>query len=301
MRQLRQRMAMVAHSPAPVLLVGETGVGKERVAAGLRAQRLIDEGQGKPRPQPWVALNCAGLTPALAASELFGHVRGAFTGAHTSHVGAFAAADGGTLFLDEVGELPGCVQPQLLRALELGEIRALGAVQPRQVQVQLVAATHRNLTAEIAAGRFRSDLYHRLGVLVLHVPPLRHRPEDLPQLVAELCLQLGHPQMQLTPAAWAKLYAYGWPGNVRELRNVLHRAWVFGNRPVVDVEALEFAPTAELAGGVQSLSTATQTYAGDPTVAVRRHGSLQAAAAALGCSRSTLYRRLRRARTEASV
>jgi DNA-binding NtrC family response regulator len=297
MQALRQRVVQAARSAAPVLLLGETGVGKELAAQALMycAQAAAP---GRPK-RPFIVLNCGSLTQALAASELFGHVRGAFTGAHTGHAGAFAAADGGTLFLDEVGELPRDLQPQLLRALDHGEVRAVGAVRARQVHVRIIAATHQDLPQAVAAGRFRADLWHRLSTLVLHVPPLRERTADLHALVPALCQQMGQAEMRLTPGAWSRLHAHAWPGNVRELKNVLHRAWVFrSNDAPIDAAALDLPPAVDCpppgpcppAANVSRL--AARERQAILAALAENHGNRRATAASLGCSRSTLYRRL---------
>lgn len=223
MQQLRREALAVATSDLPVLVLGETGVGKELVA------RLIHRHSGRAQ-EPMVHLNCAALPEAIAESELFGHVRGAFSGATEDRVGKFELAHEGTLFLDEVGELPLSVQAKLLRALQNGEIQRVGSDRHHQVDVRLITATNRDLKQEVAAGRFRADLYHRLSVYPLVVPPLRDRGEDV-LLLAGYFLErnqrrLGLRGARLSRAARRWLAEYAWPGNVRELEHALSRAMI---------------------------------------------------------------------------
>ena len=223
MQRLRAEIDLVAASELPVLITGETGVGKELVAGAIHAgSRRADE--------PLVQINCAALPESIAESELFGHLRGAFTGAIADRAGKFEVADGGTLFLDEVGELPLTLQPKLLRALQQGEIQRVGSDRVVKVDVRVIAATNRDLAAEQSAGRFRADLYHRLAVYPLHVPPLREHRDDIALLAGHIldreALRLGCGSARLDAAARAALLAYLWPGNVRELEHVLMRALV---------------------------------------------------------------------------
>lgn len=205
-----------------VLLEGESGVGKELVAAAIHA--------GSSRAsRPFVAVNCGGIARELVLSELFGHRRGAFTGAVEERTGAFAVADGGTLFLDEVGELPLDVQPTLLRALESGEVRRVGDNDARTVSVRIVAATNRELDKEVEAGRFRSDLFYRLAVVKLSVPPLRERPEDIELLARTFAAGLGLPD--LAPEVIEHFVRQPWPGNVRELKNAVEAYVALGTLP----------------------------------------------------------------------
>ena len=221
MQRLRREIALVASSDFSVLLTGETGVGKELAALALHAASLRHQ-------QPLLSVNCANLVESLAESELFGHNKGAFTGAGEARIGKFELADGGTLFLDEIGELPLSVQPKLLRVLQSGEMEKLGGGGSKKVDVRLIAATNRDLEREVAAGRFRADLFHRLNVYPLRVPPLRERKEDLPLLAAHFCRliarRLGTGEIRLNDQAMARLFTYSWPGNVRELENLLIRA-----------------------------------------------------------------------------
>ncbi|HCH79090.1 MAG TPA: nitric oxide reductase transcriptional regulator NorR, partial [Pseudomonas sp.] len=212
---------VVADSELPVLLLGETGVGKELFARWLHRH-------SRRRNKPLVHVNCAALPESLAESELFGHVKGAFSGATTDRPGRFDAANGGTLLLDEVGELPLTVQAKLLRTLQNGEIQRLGADKPRQVDVRIIAATNRNLRESVRDGHFRADLYHRLSVYPAPIPPLRERGNDVLILAGHFLelnrARLGLRSMRLSPAAERALLAYSWPGNVRELEHVVSRA-----------------------------------------------------------------------------
>ncbi len=221
MQKLRNEIDLVARSDFTVLILGETGVGKELVARAVHAASAR-------RAEPMLYVNCAALPESLAASELFGHVRGAFTGAATDRPGKFEVARGGTLFLDEIGELPLSVQPQLLRAIQQGEIQRVGSDQLLEADVRIVVATNRDLAQEVQAGRFRADLFHRLDVYPLRVPPLRQRVGDIPLLAGYFCdlirRHLGLGPVRLAPETVAALRRYPWPGNVRELENVLSRA-----------------------------------------------------------------------------
>lgn len=216
MRALFREIRQLAGERCPVLVLGETGTGKELAARALHQL-------GQPG-QPWVALNCAAISETLAQSELFGHEKGAFTGAASRHRGAFERADGGTLFLDEVGELSLPLQAQLLRVLETGEYYRVGSDRPLRSVFRLVAATHRDLAREVAAGRFRQDLYFRLSVAVLRTPPLRERREEIPLLAEALLRREPGRELQLDEGALAALMEHAWPGNVRELANTLTRA-----------------------------------------------------------------------------
>jgi DNA-binding NtrC family response regulator len=220
MRRLADQVRRLAGHALPVLIAGESGTGKELVARALHHE-------GPRRERPFVVMNVTALPRELVESELFGHERGAFTGAHTRRLGAFAEAEGGTLFLDEVGELPLDAQPKLLRALDGYEVRRVGAPgSGKRADVRVVAATHAPLEQRVTAGEFRRDLFHRLECFVVHVPALRERRGDVAAIARELLQQLA-PQVgprTLSPAALARLAAHDWPGNVRELRNVLCRA-----------------------------------------------------------------------------
>jgi two-component system response regulator GlrR len=253
MRELFADLARVAPTDMTVLIEGETGSGKELVADSLHAESERARG-------PFVVFDCSAVAATLAESELFGHERGAFTGAVTSRPGVFEQAHGGTIFLDELGELPKDLQPKLLRVLERREVRRLGSQQVIPVDVRLVAATNRNLAAEVQRGNFREDLYFRLSTAVVRVPPLRDRMEDLPLLV-EHFLKRAKPRRDLAeiPASvWALFNAHRWPGNVRELSNAVQRFAVTPER-VLAVEPARSsvaAPPADDSGPVVPLRVA---------------------------------------------
>jgi DNA-binding NtrC family response regulator len=237
MKALIDLIDRVAPSSAAVTILGESGTGKELVARAIHARSSRAE-------RPFVPVNCAAISKELIESELFGHEKGAFTGAVGAHKGAFEEADGGTLFLDEIGELPLELQPKLLRALESGEIKRVGSSRPGHVDVRVVAATNRDLLAASRTGQFRDDLYYRLYVVPLTLPPLRTRRGDIPAL-AEYLLSQFSPRGQavrFTPAALARLESHAWPGNVRELRNVVHRALLLRRGSVIDEADLTFDP-----------------------------------------------------------
>ena len=237
MRELFARLGKLAASDATVLITGETGSGKELVAEALHDQSPRAKG-------PFVVLDCGSIPPSLIESELFGHERGAFTGATSAHAGAFERAHGGVVFLDEIGELPLALQPKLLRVLERKEIRRVGGTQTIEVDIRVVAATNRDLGVEVNRGRFREDLYYRLAVARVHVPPLRERRDDLPLLIEHILATTpgsdGEPIAQETIDLMMK---HDWPGNVRELRNVIERAVLLAETPQ-DEAAFRRAPPA---------------------------------------------------------
>jgi DNA-binding NtrC family response regulator len=235
MEKVLALVARVAVASSPVLITGETGTGKELVARELHTRSLRSG-------EPFVAVNCGAIAPGVMESELFGHARGAFTGAVQQRAGLFEEADGGTLFLDEIGELPMELQPKLLRVLQEGEVRRVGETRSRRVDVRILAATARGLRTEAAEGRFRDDLFFRLAVVEIHVPPLRERGEDI-ALLAEhfaggIAAREGRPAPLLSPEARKSLAGYPWPGNVRELANFMERAMIFCRGDVLDIEAL---------------------------------------------------------------
>ncbi len=240
MQRLFELLQRVAPTPASVLIQGETGTGKELVARALH--------DASPRrDRPFAVCDLGGLPASLIESELYGHVRGAFTGAERDRAGSFEAAEGGTVFLDEVGELEPAVQPRLLRALESRQVKRLGSGTWTAIDVRVIAATNRDLAAEVRAGRFREDLYHRLAVVVVNVPPLRERPGDVPVLVDHIlgaaAAAAGRPPPEVPAETMAALAAYDWPGNVRELRNVLERALAIApDGRAVEAERLGLAP-----------------------------------------------------------
>jgi two-component system nitrogen regulation response regulator GlnG len=217
MRQVFAILERASAASASILFIGESGTGKELAA------RAVHEHSAR-RTGPFVVFDCGASTETLIESDLFGHRKGAFTGAVADRAGAFAQAHGGTLFLDEIGDLPLPLQPKLLRLLEAGEVTPLGAPKSERFEVRVVAATHRNLWDEVGRGAFRGDLYYRLAVVEVHLPPLRQRPSDIPELVRRFLAAHGAPA-EVTPCAnLDRLAAYHWPGNVRELRNVIARA-----------------------------------------------------------------------------
>ncbi|MCB9779472.1 MAG: sigma 54-interacting transcriptional regulator [Alphaproteobacteria bacterium] len=271
----------------PVLITGESGTGKELAARGLHDVSARAGGA-------WVAVNCGAIAENLFESELFGHEKGAFTGADKKKDGAFHRAHGGTLFLDEIGELPEPAQAKLLRALESGEVRRVGSTDVEYPDVRIVAATNRDLPEAVRAGVFREDLFFRLAVLSVQLPPLRARIEDLPSLTAHLCRRL-HPECHVTDDALAMLSRHRWPGNVRELRNVLTRAFVMAG-PVIDAQDLTFHDLGMLAadsdGPPNSLDEAERGYIRQILDDVG--GNRSAAARALGIARSTLHYKMQR-------
>jgi len=221
LRRLREEIARVAPSHATVLVLGESGTGKELVAR--RLHHLSERAR-----RPFVRVNCAAIPEELIESELFGHEKGSFTGAHKRQVGKFVQGDGGTVFLDEVGDMSLKTQAKVLRVLQDGEVEPVGAGQPFQVDVRVIAATNKSLADEVGEGRFREDLYYRLAVVVLRTPPLREHPEDVPLLVGHLttrfCQEYNRRPKDWSPAALDQLRRHSWPGNVRELKNVVERA-----------------------------------------------------------------------------
>jgi len=226
MREVFDLAARVADAPTPLLLVGETGTGKTALARAIHASSVRARA-------PFVAVNCAALPEALLESELFGHVKGAFTGATTARLGLFAEADGGTLLLDEVGEMSPALQSKLLQVLEGAAVRAVGSSRERNVNVRVVAATHRDLRKGVRAETFREDLLYRLDVVTIEIPPLRRRREDIPVLIAHLLAKAkaGHPRSvveRFAPEALARLMDHPWPGNVRELAHAIERAVLLG-------------------------------------------------------------------------
>ncbi|MBK9776649.1 MAG: nitric oxide reductase transcriptional regulator NorR [bacterium] len=305
-RALLTELATVAASDLTVLITGETGVGKELVARHLHLHSLRGA-------QPLIQVNCAALPESLAASELFGHVSGAFTGAVRDRAGKFEIADGGTLFLDEVGELPLSLQPVMLRAIQQGEIQRVGSDRAHRVDVRVIAATNRDLRAAVAAGRFRADLFHRLAVFPVAVPPLRERREDIALLAAHFAdstrRRLGAPPVRLGEDAHAALAAADWPGNVRELENVVSRgvlraAREGGDPVLVGLRHLDLLPASvpldddagpeAAAGAVRGALPLRDQVAAFKRAriskALERHdGSWAAAARELGLQRGNLH------------
>ncbi len=293
-----QRARQLAGRRVPVLIEGETGVGKE-----LLARAMHDDAEGV---RPFIAFNCGAVARELVAAELFGHVRGAFTGAVSEgRPGRFELAHQGTLCLDEIGEMPLDLQPVLLRVLEEGIVYRLGDTQPRQVDVRLIAITNRTLRTEVEAGRFRRDLYYRVGVTALTVPPLRERVEDIAILIEhfnrKLSIRHRVPIRQFSPGVMAKLRSLHWPGNVRELRNVVESLLLTGTDEMVTLDDLP--PELSGQGVTTAMPPPVEPPAGRLADAEREmilralkveHGNLAGAARRLGISRSTLYRKLGR-------
>ncbi|WP_437580119.1 sigma-54 interaction domain-containing protein [Sorangium sp. So ce887] len=289
MRRLRDALETVAPTPLPVLILGETGTGKEVVAEWIA-------GMSRHPRERFVKVNCASLSESLVESELFGHERGAFTGAVAPREGLFEAAHEGTLFLDEVGELSPRTQAKLLRTLEYGEIVRVGSTRPRRVDVRVIAATHRDLEQMVSDGDFRQDLYFRLNAITLRIPPLRARTTEILPLAelfaARLSQRLGRPAPRLAPEATAALLAHTWPGNIRELRHVLERAVVMskGGAILADHLMLE-APRAQVEAGIRG---DLRSFERDRIVAAldRTRQNQTRAAELLGVSRRTLTNKL---------
>jgi len=295
MRQVRALVDRVAPTDARVLVTGESGTGKELVAAAVhRASRRAE--------RPFVTVNCAAIPRDLVESEMFGHERGAFTGATERRLGRFELAHGGTLFLDEIGDLSAEAQAKLLRTLETGELQRIGAETTIRADVRVVAATNRRLDEEVAAGHFREDLYFRLDVFPIHIPPLRERLEDLPALVTHLA-ERARPRHAavFTPQALEAMASYGWPGNVRELANLVERLSILSG-PTVDAAAVRqvlrggaAAPVHVSAGG-RPLTDALDDYerALIASALGQAGGNVAEAARTLQTDRANLYRRMRR-------
>ena len=303
MRQVFAILERASKSNAPILFLGESGTGKELMARGVHDHSPRKNGA-------FVVFDCGASTETLIESDLFGHTKGAFTGAATDRIGAFAAAHGGTLFLDEIGDLPVSLQPKLLRMLEAGEVVPLGGRKPEKYDVRVVAATHRDVFGEVARGGFRGDLYYRLAVVEVHVPPLRQRISDLKRLIEMFLTKAGSPQLaaQVGGLALERLERYHWPGNVRELRNVITRAVALAG-PDDDFQSLPFVlrPTSAAPEAAPSFKADRPFHeAKDELVArfereyltdlvQRNDGNLSQAARAAGLERKFLYKLLERA------
>jgi DNA-binding NtrC family response regulator len=289
------KVRQVAPTKAPVLIEGESGTGKELLARAIH--------QNSPRAnKPFIPVHCAALSETLLESELFGHEKGAFTGAHQRHRGRFETAEGGTLFLDEIGEIPLPMQVKLLRVLESHEVQRVGGNEVIKVDFRLVAATNRTLSEEVEEGRFREDLFYRLNVVTLTLPPLRHRQADIPVLVdkflGDFAREHGKPKPRVTSDAMARLIAHPWPGNIREVRNCLENAVIFLEGDTLDVSNLPptmghsqeatpgslFAPGMTLDQMEQEAIRQTLAMAG---------GNRTRAAELLGISRRTLQRKIK--------
>jgi len=287
MKHLCEVIQRVAPMPSTVLLEGESGTGKELAA---RAIHTLSKRSGS-----FVPVNCGAMTAELLESELFGHVKGAFTGAHQSREGLFTYAEGGTLFLDEIGEMPLTMQAHLLRALEERTIRPVGSNREYTVDVRIIAATNKRLLDQVRKGRFREDLYYRLNVLSLPIPALRERPEDIPLLanhfMQQLAAELGVERRDLDEAEITRLMSYDWPGNVRELRNVIERALLLNRIPSSCVPGLSDAVAGDDTDEVESLLLESVEKRHILRVLNQESGNKSAAARLLGISRKTLERK----------
>jgi transcriptional regulator with PAS, ATPase and Fis domain len=293
MRLLSELIGKVSQSNSPVLLLGETGTGKEVVARAIHSTGLR-------REKVLVPVDCSALTPTLVESELFGHLRGAFTGADRAKRGLLQTANGGTIFLDEIGELSVCLQAKLLRALQEKEIRPVGSTERIPIDVRVIAATHQDLEAGVRRGTFRQDLYFRLNVIQLRLPPLRERKIDIPLLVAYFLEKFSEPVQPvraITDDALRRLLAYDWPGNVRELENAIECAVALGSDPVLTIDDLASVPRVVSVIGPPDRNELV------PLAEIERRavlhalretgGDKRAAARVLGIGKTTLYRKLR--------
>jgi DNA-binding NtrC family response regulator len=300
MRRVFAVLERASLSDAPVLLLGESGTGKELAARAVHESSRRKDG-------PFVVFDCGAASESLVESTLFGHKKGSFTGAHADHPGAFALADGGTLFLDEIGDLPLSLQPKLLRMLERGEVTPLGARKAETYDVRFVAATHRDLPAEVARGTFRADLYYRLAVVEVHLPPLRQRRSDIPEIVRSMLRAHGASADGVEGPALDRLLAYAWPGNVRELRNVIARAAAL-SLPGARFSEMPVSVRADASPEPEPLARADVPYheAKDALLArfdreyctdllARANGNVSQAARIAGLERKYLYKVLERA------
>jgi two-component system response regulator AtoC len=284
-------LAGLARTPVTITLMGETGTGKDVLARAIHDES--DRASG-----PFVVFDCGAIAPNLAESELFGHERGAFTGALAKHPGVFERARGGTLFLDEIGELPLDLQPKLLRLIDHRSVRSVGGKIDRRVDVRILAATNRDLATQVAARQFRQDLYFRLAAAVVRLPALRQRPEDLPPLIRRLLEELGHGGVIVAPATLQALRAHDWPGNVRELKNTLAFAAAFAEGGVIEPRHLRFLASSE-EDGLDRLPLggfpleSIERAAIQQTLAQTRGNKAQAAQL-LGIAVSTLYQKLKK-------
>jgi two-component system nitrogen regulation response regulator NtrX len=298
MRRVMAQLERVAASESRVCILGETGTGKELVARTIHERSARAAG-------PFVTLNCAAVPAELIESELFGHEKGSFTGASTRHIGKFEQADQGTIFLDEIGDMPLAMQAKLLRVLEEGEIERIGGDKPVAVNVRVLVATHHDLEARVREDKFRQDLFHRIYVFPLALPPLRDRREDIPALVehfaAQVCSQNGWKPVAFTAEAMEVLQSYAWPGNVRELRNVVERLMLLTTEGQVELATVQTAlPKISSSGGVPSatfgfglLAERVQQFEREVILAElkRSQHNMSLAAKALGLERSHLYKK----------
>jgi two-component system response regulator HydG len=297
MQRVKDLIVRAAGAPGTVLITGETGTGKELVARAVH-------GVGPRVDRPFVALNCAALTDSLLENELFGHARGAFTGAAAARAGLIEHASGGTLFLDEIGTMPAGVQAKLLRALEAGEVRRIGENEARRVDVRFVAATNADLQGAVDAGTFRSDLYYRLNVHRIHLPPLRERPGDVAQLIDFFVAQAGASAgiTGINDAARQALLAYDYPGNVRQLEHIIQRAAAVARAPILEPDDLPeelFASRqadAQASAADGTVAAARERAEREMIVATlaRNNGEVSATARELQVSRTTLWRLMKK-------
>jgi two-component system nitrogen regulation response regulator NtrX len=298
MRRVMAQLERVAASETRVCIFGETGTGKELVARTIHERSPRSAG-------PFVTLNCAAVPAELIESELFGHEKGSFTGASGRHIGKFEQADQGTIFLDEIGDMPLNMQAKLLRVLEEGEVERIGGDKPVTVNVRVVVATHRDLEARVREEKFRQDLFHRIHVFPLVLPPLRERRDDIPALVehfaAQVCAQNGWKPVPFNPEAMAALQSHPWPGNVRELRNMVERLMLLATDGHVDLATVQMAlPKTSVGTGVidgavgsGALTDRVQSFEREVILAElkRSHQNMSLAAKALGLERSHLYKK----------
>ena len=295
MKKVMAQVDRVAPTETRVCILGETGTGKELIAHTLHDKSPRGSG-------PFIALNCAAIPAELIESELFGHEKGSFTGAAARHVGKFEQAERGTLFLDEIGDMPQPMQAKLLRVLEEGEVERIGAAKPIQVDVRVIVATHRNLEALVRDGKFRQDLFHRVYVFPLALPPLRERREDIPALVehlaAQVCSQNNWKPVTFTPEAIQLLQQNAWPGNIRELRNAVERLMLLATSNEIDERTVRsvFAPSTEASDGncgSGNLASRVENFEREVILSeLKRAGfHMTNAAKALGLERSHLYKK----------
>jgi two-component system, NtrC family, nitrogen regulation response regulator NtrX len=295
MERVMAQLKRVAASETRVCILGETGTGKELAARTVHALSPRADG-------PFVTLNCAAVPAELIESELFGHEKGSFTGAGARHAGKFEQASGGTIFLDEIGDMPLAMQAKLLRVLEQGEVERIGGDKPIGVDVRVLVATHRDLEARVRDGAFRQDLFHRIYVFPLRLPPLRERREDIPPLIqhfaAQVALQNSWKPMPFSPEAIAALQAQNWPGNVRELRNMVERLMLLATSGTVDLETVQLVLSGPVsaAGGASysgSLAERVQAFERETILSAlkQHHGNISQAAKALSLERSHLYKK----------